>query len=67
MFKGCPIYVIRTWCLANDFTGYEYSNASFYENGVRKYNVVHPNEALSEILPGSPNTQSLARKALPGR
>ena len=29
--------VSKKWNLVNDFTDYEYSSASYYENGIRKY------------------------------
>lgn len=35
------------WNLVNDFTVYERSSASFYENGIKKYDkIVHMNEVL---------------------
>ena len=35
------------WNLANDFTEYEHSSASFYENGTKKYRyIVHINDLL---------------------
>ena len=54
--------VSKKWNLTNDFTQYEYSSASFYERGIKKYeNILHVNDALSGQLPGSPFAQKLAQ------
>jgi len=51
--------VSKKWQLVNDFADYEYSSASFYEKGIKKYeNLVHINDALDHLIPGSPFTQS---------
>jgi hypothetical protein len=35
---------------------YEYSSASFYEKEIKKYeNLVHINDALNNLIPGSPS------------
>jgi hypothetical protein len=35
------------WNLVNDYTLYEHSSASYYENGIKKYEkLVHINEVL---------------------
>lgn len=43
------------------------SPASFYERGIKKYEkLVHINDALNNLIPGSPDAQSSAMKT-PGR
>jgi REP element-mobilizing transposase RayT len=55
--------VSKRWQLVPDFTDYEYSSASFYEKGIKRYNkLMHINDALNNILPGSPLSQSPALK-----
>ena len=55
--------VSKRWQLVNDFADYEYSSASFYEKEIKKYeNLVHINDALNNLIPGSPLTQSAAVK-----
>ena len=55
--------VSKKWQLVNDFADYEYSSAPFYEKGIKKYeNLVHINDALNNLIPGSPLTQSPAVK-----
>src|SRR6266496_693962 len=50
--------VSKKWQLVNDFADYEYSSASFYEKGIKKYEkLVHINDALNHLIPGSPSTQ----------
>ena len=45
--------------LVNDFADYEYSSAPFYEKGIKKYeNLIHINDALNNLIPGSPLAQS---------
>jgi REP element-mobilizing transposase RayT len=40
--------VSKKWNLADDFTDYEHSSASFYEKGVKRYeHLVHLSDALS--------------------
>ncbi|HET9432674.1 MAG TPA: hypothetical protein VFO37_02900 [Chitinophagaceae bacterium] len=42
--------VSKRWQLVNDFTEYEYSRASFYEKGTKKYGkVVHVNDVLKQF------------------
>ena len=51
--------VSKKWQLVNDFADYEYSSAPFYEKGIKKYkNLLHINDALNNLIPGSPLTQS---------
>lgn len=46
--------ISKKWNLVNDFADYEYSNASFYEKGIKRYeSLVHISDALSGKLPGS--------------
>jgi REP element-mobilizing transposase RayT len=55
--------VSKRWQLVNDFTDYEYSSASFYEKGIKRYEkLVHINDALNDAIPGSPPSQSSAMK-----
>jgi len=55
--------VSKKWQLVNDFADYEYSSASFYERGIKKYEkLVHINDALNNLIPGSPDPQSSAVK-----
>jgi len=55
--------VSKKWQLVNDFADYEYSSAPFYEKGIKKYkNLLHINDALNNLIPGSPLTQSAAVK-----
>ena len=50
--------ISKKWQLANDFADYEYSSASFYENGIKKYEkLVHIKDVLNNLIPGSPFTQ----------
>ena len=43
--------ISKKWNLVNDFTDYEYSSASFYEKGIKRYeNLVHLSDALSGKL-----------------
>ena len=42
--------VSKRWQLVNDFTDYEYSSASFYEKGVKRYEkLVHVNDVLQQF------------------
>lgn len=42
--------VSKRWQLVSDFTEYEYSSASFYEKGVKKYKrLVHVNDVLQQF------------------
>ena len=42
--------VSKRWELVNDFTDYEYSSASFYEKGIKKYEKhVHVNDVLQQF------------------
>ena len=42
--------VSKRWQLVNDFTDYEYSSASFYEKGIKKYKrLVHINDLLQQF------------------
>ena len=42
--------VSKRWQLVNDFTDYEYSSASFYEKGIKKYErLVHANDVLRQF------------------
>jgi hypothetical protein len=59
--------VTKKWNLANDCREYKYSSASFYENAVGEYNIVHFKDALSGKFPGSPQTQCLAGKTPRGQ
>jgi hypothetical protein len=60
--------VSKKWQLVNDFADYEYSSASFYEKGIKKYEkLVHVNDALNNLIPGSLNAQSLAVKTPGGQ
>ena len=55
--------VSKKWQLVNDFAEYEFSSASFYEKGIKKYEkLVHINDALNNLITGSPNAQSSAVK-----
>ncbi len=55
--------VSKKWQLVNDFADYEYSSASFYEKGIKKYDkLIHINDALNNLIPGSPLTHSPAMK-----
>ena len=55
--------ISKRWQLVNAFADYEYSSAAFYENGIKKYeNLVLINDALNNLIPGSPLTQSPAVK-----
>jgi putative transposase len=39
--------VSKRWCLVNDFAEYEYSSASYYEKGIKKYDKIkHINDVL---------------------
>jgi hypothetical protein len=54
--------VSKRWQLVNDFAEYEYSSASFYEKGIKKYEkLIHINNVLN-LSPGSPIAQSQAVK-----
>ena len=54
--------VNKKWNLINDFTEYEYSSASFYEIGIKRYEkIVHVNDALYGQLPGSLFAQQLVQ------
>lgn len=54
--------VSKKWQLVDDFTDYEYSSASFYEKGIKKYeNLLHINDALN-LIPRSPLSQGQAVK-----
>jgi hypothetical protein len=45
--------VNKKWNLFTDFADYEYSSASFYKRGIKKYEgLVHINDALASKLPG---------------
>jgi putative transposase len=50
--------VSKKWNLVNDFIDYQYSSAAFYEAGVRVNNIIHVNDVLSGVIPGSPYAQS---------
>jgi putative transposase len=54
--------VSKKWNLVNDFIDYQYSSAAFYEAGVRVNNIIHVNDVLSGVIPGSPYAQSQAVK-----
>ena len=42
--------VSKRWQWVNDFTEYEYSSASFYEKGIKKYEkLVHVNDVLQQF------------------
>ena len=42
--------VSKRWQLVNEFTEYEYSSASFYEKGIKKYaKLVHVNDVLQQF------------------
>ena len=42
--------VSKRWQLVNDFIEYEYSCASFYEKGIKKYEkLVHVNDVLQQF------------------
>lgn len=42
--------VSKRWQLVTDFTEYEYSSASFYEKGIKKYKrLVHVNDVLQQF------------------
>jgi hypothetical protein len=42
--------VSKRWQLINDFADYEYSSASFYEKGIKKYEkLVHVNDVLQQF------------------
>ena len=50
--------VSKKWQLVSDFADYEYSSASFYENGIKKYDkLVHINDILQKEIPGSRHAQ----------
>lgn len=52
--------VSKKWQLVNDYTQYEYSSASFYEKGIKKYDkLLHINDALNNLTPGSPQAQAM--------
>ena len=54
--------VSKKWQLVKDFTDYEYSSASFYEKGIKKYEKLeHISDALNNN-PGSPHTPGPAVK-----
>lgn len=60
--------VRKKWNLVNDFTDYEHSSASFYENGVKRYKrLVHVSEPLSGKLPGSLPRTGLGEKTPGGQ
>lgn len=41
--------VSKRWSLVNDFADYEYSSASFYEKGIKKYDkLMHINDVIHE-------------------
>ncbi|MDQ3550011.1 MAG: hypothetical protein M3413_00615 [Bacteroidota bacterium] len=49
--------------VVKDFTGYEYSTASFYEKGIKNYEkLVSIHDTLFKEIPGSPHTQGPAVK-----
>ncbi|MBA2499223.1 MAG: hypothetical protein H0V30_05805, partial [Chitinophagaceae bacterium] len=55
--------VSKKWQLVNDFTDYEYSSASFYEKGIKKYEkLVSIHDTLFNEIPGSRPTQGPAVK-----
>ncbi len=55
--------VSKKWQLVNDFTDYEYSSASFYEKGIKKYEkLVSFHDTLFNEIPGSRPTQGPAVK-----
>lgn len=55
--------VSKKWQLVNDFTDYEYSSASFYEKGIKRYEKLIPlNDALNNLIPGSHTPQGSAMK-----
>ncbi len=56
--------VSKKWQLVNDFADYEYSSASFYEKGIKKYeNLVHINNALNNAIPEPPLSQNSAMQS----
>ena len=69
--KLCYIHhnpVSKKWNLVSDFTDYEYSSASFYEKGLKRYeHLVHLSDALSGKLPGSLLHTWLGEKTPGGR
>lgn len=55
--------VSKKWQLVNDFGDYEYSSAGFYEKGIGKYEkIMHINDVLNNLIPGSRSTQGSALK-----
>ena len=55
--------VSKKWQLVNDFAEYQYSSAAFYEKGIKKYeNLIHINDVLSNLIPGSRPAQASALK-----
>jgi putative transposase len=59
--------VSKKWSLVNDLLDYQYSSASFYETGARVNNLVHINDVLSGLIPGSPYTQGQVVKTPGGQ
>ena len=55
--------ISKKWQLASDFAYYKYSSASFYEKGIKMYGkLVHVNDALNNLIPGSRSAQGQAVK-----
>lgn len=55
--------VSKKWDLVKDFADYEYSSASYYEKGIKKYErLVHINDVLNGLIPGSRPAQGPAMK-----
>jgi putative transposase len=54
--------VSKKWSLVNDYKDYQYSSAAFYEAGASGNNIIHVNDVLSGVIPGSPSAQSQAVK-----
>jgi REP element-mobilizing transposase RayT len=53
--------VSKRWQLVNDFADYEYSSASFYEKGIRRYErIMH----IHDVLNGIPGSLSLHKALL---
>ena len=61
--------VSKRWQLANDFTDYRHSNASFYEKGIMNYDkLLHVNRSVDvAYIPGSAHLLLLICKGIPGK
>jgi hypothetical protein len=57
--KTCGLWGHKPWLQINDFTDYEHSSASFYENGIKRYeNIIHVNDVFLANSQGLPSHNS---------